>query len=180
MAHIIGIIGLVIVIGVIIFLSISFYITIFGGGPFVPTKMKAVHKVLKAAKIEKGQRVYDIGCGDGRFVHFAAKDYGADSVGFELDPFVYFLAKLRQKLWKWQGIVKRGNFLKHDFSDADIIVCYLLPKTLAKYQKKFDKELKKGTRIVSYAFHIGDWEPKKLIPREKGINGVHQIWVYEI
>jgi len=172
-----GTIVLVIVIAVIIFLSISFYITIFGGGPFVPTPMPAVHEVLKAAKIKPGDKMYDIGSGDGRFVHFASKNYSAKATGFELDPFVFFLAKIRQWVWGWEGKVIHGNFLKHSIKDADILICYMLPRTLAKFQKKFDAELKKGTRVVSYAFHIGSWEPKKLIPRKGKIS---QIFVYEI
>ena len=173
---ILGTIVLILVIGVTIFLSISFYITIFGGGPFVPTPLPAVHKVLKNSGIKKGDIVYDIGAGDGRFVHFAANDYGAKSIGFELDPFVFFIAKLRQKFWHWKGKIIRGNFEKHNLSDASVIVCYMMPKTLAKFQKKFDRELKKGTKIISYAFHIGDWKPKKIIPKE---NKIAQIFVYQ-
>lgn len=174
---ILGIATIIIVLGVIVFLSISFYITIFGGGPFMPTSMPAVHKVLKNAGIKKGDKVYDIGAGDGRFLHFAKKDYGAKSTGFELDPFVFFIAKLRQWIWKWQGEMVFGNFEKHNISDADVVLCYMLPRTLAKFQKKFDKELKKGTKIISYAFHIGDWKPKKIIPRAGKIS---QIFIYKI
>lgn len=172
-----AIIVLIIVLAASVFMTISFYIAIFGGGPFVPTPMKAVHKVLKAAKIKKGQKVYDIGAGDGRFVHFAAKDYGAKAVGFEIDPFVYFIAKVRQWFWKWKGRIIRSNFQKYSLKDADIIVCYMMPNTLAKFQKKFDKELRKGTKVVSYGFHIGTWKPKQLIPRKDGIG---QIFVYQV
>lgn len=174
---ILGIIVLIIVSLVTIFLTISFYITIFGGGPFVPTPMAAVHKVLKNAGIKKGHKVYDIGAGDGRFIHFAAKDYGANSTGFEMDPFVFFIAKVRQWFWKWQGKMIRSNFQKHSLKDADFVLCYMMPKTLAQFQKKFDKELKKGTKIVSYAFHIGSWVPKKIIPKE---GKIAQIFIYQI
>ncbi len=167
---------LILVVAVIIFLCISFYITIFGGGPFIPTPMVAVHKVLKAAEIKKGAKVYDIGAGDGRFVHFAEKDYGARAIGFELDPFVYFIAKMRQWFWKWKGKIVQGNFLNHSIADADIIVCYMLPKTLERFQPKFEKELKKGAKVVFYAFHIGSWKPTKNIPKEGKIS---QIWIYE-
>jgi len=177
MAEIFGVLTIILVVLVIIFLSISFYITIFGGGPFVPTPMKAVLKVLKHAGIKKGDKVFDIGAGDGRFLHFAEKLYGAKATGFELDPFVYFLARIRQIFWRWKGKMIRGNFLKHSISEADIVVCYMLPKTLAKFQSKFDKELKKGTRVVSYAFQIGTWKPKKIIPRK---NGISKILIYEI
>ncbi|MEK7672599.1 MAG: hypothetical protein AAB373_01815 [Patescibacteria group bacterium] len=158
-------------------MAISFSIAIFGGGPFIPTPIRAVHKVLKAAGIKKGDRVYDIGAGDGRFIHFAAKDYGAKSTGFEMDPFVYFLAKLRQWFWGWKGTMIRSNFQRHNFKDADVIVCYMMPNTLAQYQKKFDKELRKGTKFVSYGFHVGTWTPLKKIPRD---DKVGTIWIYKV
>ena len=174
---ILGVLVIILVSLVIVALCISFYITIFGGGPFVPTPMKAVEKVLKHANIKKGNKLYDIGAGDGRFLHIAEKVYGAKATGFEMDPFVYTFARIRQIFFGWKGKMVRANFLKHDISDAKIVVCYMLPKTLAKFQKKFDKELKKGTRVISYAFHIGDWKPKKIIPKRGKIS---KIFIYEI
>ena len=143
----------------------------------MPTPMRAVEEVLKHARIKKGDRLYDIGAGDGRFLDIAEKKYGANATGFEMDPFVYTLAKIRQVFFGWKGKMIRSNFLKHDLSDAKVLVCYMMPKTLAKFQKKFDEELKKGTRVVSYAFHIGSWKPKKIIPKTKKIS---QIFIYEI
>ncbi len=174
---ILAVVTLIIVVLVIIFMVISFYIAIFGGGPFVPTPYPAVKKVLKCAGIKKGDRVYDIGAGDNRFIHFAAKDYGAKGTGFEIDPFVYFIARFKQIFFKWKGEIIRGNFLKHDISDADIVICYMLPRSLKKFQKKFDRELKKGTLVVSYAFHIGDWKPKKIIDKDGKIS---RIFIYAI
>jgi len=174
---ILGIITLIAVLIVIAFLATGFYIMIFGGGPFVPTPLPAVKKILKYANIKKGDKVYDIGAGDGRFVHFAVKNYHAKAIGFEIDPFVYFLAKLRQWFFSWKGKMIRGNFLKHDISDADIVICYMMPKSLAKFQKKFEEELKKGTKIVSYAFHIGSLKPKKIIPKKEKTS---KIFLYKI
>ncbi len=162
---------------VILALLVSVYVAVFKGGPFVPTPMAAVHKVLKSAGIKKGDIVYDIGAGDGRFVHFATKDYHAKATGFEIDPFIYTLAKIRKYFWRWKGQVRRADFTKHDISNADIILCYMLPRTLKKFQPKFDRELKKGAKVVSYAFHIGDWKPKKIIPRQ---NGLSRILIYQV
>lgn len=172
-----GIIGLIVIMTLIAFLCISFFITIFGGGPFVPTPYPAVHKTLKAAGIKKNERVFDIGAGDGRFLHFAEKDYQAQAEGFEIDPFVFFLSKLRKWFWGWKGQVHFGSFFKGKLKKADIIICYMLPRTMKKFRNHFEKKLKKGTRIVSYAFHIPGWKPLKTIPRKGKIS---KILVYEI
>jgi hypothetical protein len=170
---ILSVITLIVVLLTIVFLSISFYITIFCGAPFVPTPKNAVLKMLKLAKIKKGETLIDIGSGDGRFLHYASKLYKANSIGFELDPFVYMLARFKQIFFGWEGKIIRGNLLNHSISKADILICYLLPKSLKKFQKKFDKELKKGTRIISYTFHIGDWKPEKTIPKEGNIKTIY-------
>lgn len=169
-------IGILIVVIVTIALATSFAIAIFGGGPFVPTPTKAVKEVLKHAKIRKGDILYDIGAGDGRFLHYAEKLYGAKATGFEIDPFVYAIARFKQILFRWKGKIIRGNFQKHSLSNADVVICYMLPKTLKKYQKKFDNELKKDCKIISYTFRIGNWKPIKKIKPSKGIK---TIFIYK-
>lgn len=167
----------ILVFTVIIFLCVSFYITIFGGGPFVPTPIPAVLKVLKHANIHKGDKVYDIGAGDNRFIHFATKFYKAKGVGFELNPFIYFIAKIRQLFWGWEGEIIRGNFWKQSLEDADVILCYMMPNSLAKFQKKFEAELRNGAKILSYAFHIGTLKPTKVIPKK---GKIAKIFIYKI
>lgn len=163
----------------LLLLFIPNLIAAISGAPFVPTPMRAVKHVLKAADIKKGARVYDIGCGDGRFVHFANKIYKADSVGFELDPFVFLLAKFRKIIWKSKALIYFGDFRRFKLNNADRIVCYMLPETLKKFVPKFERELKKGTKVVSYAFRIQGWKVTKKIPRNKKLN-ISPIWIYEI
>lgn len=167
------------IVTVLMLIFIPNLVAIIQGAPFVPTPMRAVGKVLKAATIKKGERVYDIGCGDGRFVHFANKLYQADSVGFELDPSVWFLAQIRKLFWKSKAKIVLGDFRNYSLRNADKIVCYMMPHTLAKFKGKFAKEMKKGSRIISYAFHIEGWEPIKKVPRDKEA-GISPIWIYEI
>jgi SAM-dependent methyltransferase len=148
------------------------------GAPFVPTPMFAVEKILKLANIKPGEKVYDIGCGDGRMVYLAAKDYKADAVGFELSPLVYILARIRHFIWRSKAKIIFGNFKNRSLADADVIVCYLLPETNAKLEKKLNAELKKGTRIVSYAFQFKDWKEAHREPGDPKKN-ISTIWVYE-
>jgi SAM-dependent methyltransferase len=162
----------------LILLSVPTIMAMINGAPFVPTPMKRVREMVALARIKKGQRVYDLGCGDGRFVYVAANDYGAKATGIELSPLVYGLALIYKLIWKSKAQLRFGNFKFQDLSDADIIFCYLLPDTLAKIQPDLDRQLKKGTRIYSYAFKFPGW---KLIHTEEKNQQLNfaPVYVYE-
>lgn len=164
---------------ILILATIPSIVAFIVGAPFVPTPQKAVLKMLDLAKIKKGDKVYDIGCGDGRLVHTASKYYGASAVGFELSPPVYLLAKLRGLIQRSGAKIVFGDFRRHSLKDADVIVCYMLPNTMRNFRPKFEKEMKKGAKIVSYAFHIQDWTPIYNEPRNKELR-MAPIWIYEI
>lgn len=148
------------------------------GAPFVPTPMARVKKMIELAKVKPGEKVYDIGCGDGRMVYVAANDYGAKAVGFELSPLVYLLARVRKIFWGSKAEIHFTDFRFKNLSDADVIVCYLMPEALARLQSKLEKELKKGARVVSYAFQIGTWQVTHREERNREQN-LAPIWVYE-
>lgn len=172
-----GIISLVFICGIVVYLCVNCYLAFFGVAPFVPTPFVAVHEILKEAKIKKGETVYDLGAGDGRFLHFAEKDYGAKAIGYEIDPGVFLYAKIKQVFLGWRGKIIRANFKKQEIKDADVIVCYMMTHSLKKLQSFFEKQIDGGTRVVSYVFEIGDLIPKKIIPKNKK-TGVDRIIVY--
>ena len=160
-------------------LVIPTVIALISGAPFVPTPMHVGDKMLNLGKVKKNDTVVDIGCGDGRLVYLATHKYGAHAIGYELSPVIYVIAKIRQLLWRSKAKIKFGDFRMHDLSNVDCIVTYMLPDTLKKFIPKFEKELKPGARIVSYAFNIGDWKP---IHVEPACTREHRskIWIYEI
>jgi SAM-dependent methyltransferase len=147
------------------------------GAPFVPTPYEAAEMMIKAANLQKGQKVYDIGCGDGRIVHLATKNHSVQGIGFEISPFVYFLARVRKLFWKSKAKIKFKNFKHQNLSDADVIFCYLLPETLAKLEHKLSRELKKGAKVISYSFPVSPWtEKEKIVQPNKEFC---PIWIYE-
>lgn len=162
-----------------LFLLVPTIVALIQGAPFVPTPMNAAKKMIKLAGIKKNEKVVDIGCGDGRLVYIAANDYEAQAVGFELSPLVWCLAKIRKIFWRSKAKIKFGDFRMFDLSKTDYIVCYMLPETLAKFVPKFEKELKKGAKVISYAFHIADWAPVHIEPSDPKEN-ISQIMIYEI
>lgn len=162
----------------LILISIPTIMAMVNGAPYVPTPMGRVRKMVALAKLKKGQRVYDLGCGDGRFVYVAANDYGANATGIELSPMVYALAMIRKLFWGSKAQIIFGNFKLRNISDAEVIFCYLLPESLKRLQPEINKQIKKGTKIVSYAFEIPNW---KLIHKEERNPGANfaPIYVYE-
>ena len=151
------IINLVLIIGIIISLILLSMIWP-PDSPWAPgwrTNKKTAKIICRLAGIKKTDVVYDLGCGDGEVLLESAK-LGAKGVGVEIDPLRFFIAKLRIKKNNFQNkiIVKRKNLFSEDISPATVVIVYLVPKALDKLLPKFKKELKKGTRIVSYRYEI--------------------------
>lgn len=133
--------------------------------PYVPTNQKTVEKMLELADIKPDDVVYDLGCGDGRIVITAAKNFGVTGVGVDLNPQRIREANENAKAAEVTDKVKfvEGNLFEFDFSKADVVTMYLLPSVNLKLRSKLQKELKPGSRIVSHDFDMGDWEAEKTV-----------------
>ena len=130
---------------------------------FVPTDFQVVTAMLKLAEVTSKDLVYDLGCGDGRFVVTAARQFGARGVGIDIDP--ERIAEARALADRTQANDKvrfiQGDLFDTDISEATVVTLYLLTRLNLKLRPKLMKELKPGTRIVSHAFDMGDWKPEK-------------------
>jgi SAM-dependent methyltransferase len=130
---------------------------------YVPTAFETVTAMLKLAEVTDKDIVYDLGCGDGRFVVTAARQFGARGVGVDIDP---ERIKEARELAKRTGAEDKvrfieGDLFETDISEATVVTLYLLTRLNLKLRPKLQKELKPGTRIVSHAFDMGDWKPEK-------------------
>jgi ubiquinone/menaquinone biosynthesis C-methylase UbiE len=164
-----AILGFIIAVIILVFQSYTMKL----GAPWVPTPYKTIKKMLKLAKVKPGEKVYDLGCGDGRIVIEAARSFGAKSVGIEIDPIRFLWTKAKILFLGLSDRVKvlLGNFFKINISDADVVTIYLLQDTNVKLIDKFARELRPGTRIVSNTFTLPGF---KLIDFDKKL----QVFVY--
>ena len=129
---------------------------------FVPTPSATIERMLAAAKVTKNDILYDLGCGDGRIVIEAAKRYGMKAVGIDIDPRRIAEANANAKAAGVSHLVqfRNADLFESDISEATVVTLYLLPSLNQKLRPKLTKELKKGTRIVSHDFDMGDWKPE--------------------
>lgn len=129
--------------------------------PYVPTPMAVVKGMMDLANVGEGDVVYDLGCGDGRIVITAAKDYGATGIGVDLNPVRISEARENAIEAGVEDKVKffEGNLFDVDFSEATVLTLYLLPDVNLKLMPKILSEMKPGSRVVSHAFDMGDWKP---------------------
>ncbi len=122
--------------------------------PWWRTNKKTARAMCRLAKVGKDDIIYDLGSGDGTALLVASKEFGAKGVGIEIDLLRVFISKLRVKFSNLDKDIKiiRKNFFAVDISKATVIFVYLVPKALNKLRPKFLKELKPGTRIVSFRY----------------------------
>jgi SAM-dependent methyltransferase len=134
--------------------------------PYVPTPQEVVDRMLALAKVGKSDTLYDLGCGDGRIVVTAAKQFGAHGVGIDLNP--ERIAEARANAQK-AGVGSRvtfrqANLFETDLSPASVVSLYLLPDVNLKLRPMLWSQLRPGSRVVSHAFHMGpEWPPERTV-----------------
>jgi len=126
---------------------------------WVPTTNELLAIMLKTAKVNSNDLVFDLGSGDGRIAIAAAKDFGARAVGIEFNP---AMAELAQRNVNRSGVSERvkiinGDIFVEDFSKATVVTMYLLPELNIALRPTILK-MKPGTRVTSHAFNMGDWD----------------------
>ena len=129
--------------------------------PYVPTPQEVVDRMLQLAEVTADDVVYDLGSGDGRIPISAAKNYGARGVGVDIDPDRIAEAKANARR---AGVSDRvtfilGDAMTTDVSEASVVTLYLLSSSNLKLRPILTRQLTPGTRIVSHAFSMGDWQP---------------------
>ncbi|WP_353237159.1 class I SAM-dependent methyltransferase [Limnohabitans sp.] len=127
---------------------------------WIPTPPGLIDKMLSTAKVTDQDRLFDLGAGDGIIAITAARQYGTQAVGIEYNP---DMAQFARRKVAEAGVTDKvkiitGDIFKEDFSSATVVTLYLMPHLNLKLRPLLLK-MKPGTRVVSHAFTMGDWEP---------------------
>ena len=133
------------------------------GAIWQPTPMDKVRTMLEMAEVGSGDTLYDLGSGDGRLITMAAREFGARAVGIEVDPILVSWSRIRIRTSGLSGraCIIRGNLFKSDISEATVVTLFLRQGVNNALKEKFKRELKPGTKIVSYVHTFEGWKPVK-------------------
>lgn len=157
-------IAVFVVLEVIFFLKMVefLYPYLFWGAIYVPSSDEKVNKMMEFLEISPGQKIADLGAGDGKLVIAAAKA-GAEAYGYEISPFLVSLAKknIKKLGLENKAFVYCKNLWRQDLQNFDAVIVYGMTHMMKKLEKKLKRELKPGAKVVSNYFVLPTWKPDK-------------------
>ena len=129
---------------------------------FFPSSKKIIEVVLDFADIKKNDVFYDLGSGDGRILIEVAKK-NIKVIGVEQNKFLNWIARRKIERLKLKNVkIIEGDIFNQNLSKATVIVAYLSISVAHRLQKKIEKEVKKGTRIILVDHSFKEWKSVKM------------------
>ncbi|MDD3711321.1 MAG: hypothetical protein PHP37_01845 [Patescibacteria group bacterium] len=162
---------------IMVFSLIQLYNIAFRGfAPFISTKFNAILAILKELNLSGQETVYELGAGKAGFLRAIEQKFKNEKlIGIEYAWWPYCLARMQIMLSGSKIKLIRNDIFKVNLKEADIIYCFLSPKMMDLLEKKFRKECRPGTLIISYHFRMKGEEPEKVIKENK-----NSIYFYRI
>ncbi len=157
---------IVLIIGLLLgFVALIFLVTSRAGSPWMPTSCLTRRQMLNLLDLKKGEILVDLGAGDGRILIDAARNYGTRAIGYEVNPLLVWVGRLRAIL---AGVgeqveIRQENLFKADLTEADAVTMFLMPATHARVAEELLPQCRSGTRFVCYAFPLGERLPQQII-----------------
>jgi len=139
----------------------------------VPTPQEAVERMVEVARLQPGEKVYDLGCGDGRIVITAALRARISAIGVDIDP---------EQVTRSRANAERagvGDIYKTDFSDADAVFLYLQPDLLRGLIPQL-RRMKPGSRIITFDFGLDGAKPSLVERGAFGERSHATIYRYDV
>jgi 16S rRNA A1518/A1519 N6-dimethyltransferase RsmA/KsgA/DIM1 with predicted DNA glycosylase/AP lyase activity len=138
--------------GLLLILLCFGFVLLFGA-PYLPTLAPQVRAALELANVKPGETLLELGCGDGKIL-LAAAHVGVKSVGYELNPILALIARIRTLKYRKTVTIIWGDFWQKPWPEAEAIFVFLLPKYMKKLDTKIMQSKHKPVKLVSFAFEV--------------------------
>lgn len=150
--------------------------------PYYPTPRLVVDRMLQLGGLKAGEKMYDLGSGDGRIVIMAAEKYKADATGVEFDESLYrqSMQRIMELGLSRNARIIHGDLLKQNYESADLLTVYLLPVGNELLTPILERQLKSGARVVAHDFEFTAWTPAKIEDiDDDGEGRSHRLYLYQ-
>lgn len=150
----------------------SFLLAILKGAPYIATDKKKILEIIKLANVNSGQKVVDLGSGDGRLV-LALAETGAETHGYEINPFLVWWSrwKIKRARLSDRAFVHQKDFWDQDISTFGIVIVFGSGNIMSRLEEKLKSELAKNSLVVSNGFYFPNWQYQ---------HKTGQLYLYEI
>lgn len=178
---ILELIGIIVLFFIAIVLAIQFSGIVFGGyAPFFLTKSKVIKRITAEIKVEDGDSVYELGCGNAGFLRAIENKFPKvkELIGAEKFLLPYLIGKIQTSFLKSRIRILKKDIFNLNLRDADVIYCFLNKPMTVKLKEKFQKECEQGTQIISYQFTLPDLAPERVI--DLAGNEKDKVYFYKI
>lgn len=142
----------------------------FLGAPFAPSAKTSIRGAMKKIGLSSRDTVFDLGSGDGRVLVEASR-FGAKSLGYEFNFFLYIWSRYRLRTLKNRELVSIywSNFWTQKLTSATVIFAFLLPESMTRLEKKLYNEVAKGTYVLTYLSRL---------PQKRALTSYRGIYIY--
>lgn len=160
---------------VAVLLLVSIGINLVSRVPYAATPRATIERIFDSLHLRAGQRVYDLGCGDGRVV-FAASRRGAHATGFEIQPLTFGRAKWTQWRHCPAAEIRFGSFRRASVQDADVVFCFLVAAVMPEVATWLRAQLRPTATVISYGFALPGWRATEVLAADHP--GGSQTFIY--
>ncbi len=142
------------------------------GAPFQPSSKKETKNIIKLANVKKGDKVAELGSGNGKLVIEFAK-LGAEVHGYEVNPFLvcWSRRKIKKTGLEKRAFIHKKNFWNADLKDFDVIIVFQIYYVMEKLARKIKKQAKKNARVVSNTWRL---------PKIKPVRKISHVYLYKV
>ena len=150
-----------------------FLLTVFFGAPYVPSHKADLVKLFTKLKLNRKDILVDIGSGDGVVLKIASQ-FGAQTIGFEINPFLVTISKFRLRKAKNSQVFLRNFWHVLPLEQVSHLYTFghaeRISKMLALAQLQANSQQSPLT-FISYGFEI----PNLNYSRKIGAHFIYKI-----
>ncbi|MEX2356550.1 MAG: class I SAM-dependent methyltransferase [Thermaerobacterales bacterium] len=122
------------------------------GGAWWPTPQPSVIRMLTLADLRPGQRLIDLGAGDGRILVAAAREFRAHATGVEIDAMRarYVNRRLAALGLADRAQIYQGDMFAAPFHEVDVVTAVVSDAALSLLLPILQAQMQPGARLATY------------------------------